>query len=82
VLAATQQDLAAGRLHLAVCPGAGSQDAGSTLGRFTGLLPTTPSDLGEPSTLVAELIVRPRSPEGATLAPQTGFAPYRVPVGV
>ncbi len=82
VLAATQQDLAAGRLHLAVCPGGGSQEAGSSQGRFTGLLPGTLSDLGEPSTLVAELVVRPRAPEGAALVPQTGFAPWRIPVGV
>ncbi|MGH3900482.1 MAG: lantibiotic dehydratase [Pseudonocardiaceae bacterium] len=82
VLAATQQDLALGRLHLAVCPGGGSQDAGSSQGRFTGLLPGTLSDLGDPSTLVAELAVRPRVSEGAALAPQTGFAPWRIPVGV
>lgn len=82
VLAAARQDLAVGRLHLAVCPGGGSQDAGSSQGRFTGLLSGNLSDLGEPSTLVAELVVRPRVPEGAALAPQTGFAPWRIPVGV
>jgi lantibiotic biosynthesis protein len=38
ILAATQRDLAAGKLHLAVCPG-NSQDAGSTAGRFAGLRP-------------------------------------------
>ncbi len=82
VLAATQGDLAVGRLHLAVCPGGGSQDAGSSQGRFAGLLPGTLSDLGEPSALVAELVVRPRVPEGAALALRTGFAPWRIPVGV
>ncbi|MGH3832652.1 MAG: lantibiotic dehydratase, partial [Pseudonocardiaceae bacterium] len=82
VLAATQQDLVVTRLHLAVCPGGGSQDAGSSQGRFAGLLPGTLSDLGEPSTLLAELVVRPRVPEGAALAPQTGFAPWRIPMGV
>lgn len=82
VLAATQQDLAAGRLHLAVCPGGGSQEAGSSQGRFTSLLPGTLSELGEPSMLVAELVVRPRAAEGAALAPQTGFTSWRIPVGV
>ncbi len=81
VLAATERDLAAGRLHLAVFPG-GSQDAGSALGRFTGLLPDLQIEQGQPSPLIAELVVRPRIPEGASLAPQTGFAPWRIPVGV
>jgi lantibiotic biosynthesis protein len=83
VLAATQRDLAAGNLHLAVCPRGGSQDAGSTSGRFAALLPGTPhAPDAHPPALVAELVVCPRTAEAAGLAPQTGFAPWRIPIGV
>jgi lantibiotic biosynthesis protein len=83
VLAATEADLAAGRLFLAVCPEAGSQVAGSTAGRFASLLAggRTGWDT-QPHALIAEVAVRPRVPGGATLAPGTGFASWRIPVGV
>jgi thiopeptide-type bacteriocin biosynthesis protein len=83
VLAATGHDLEAGRLFLAVCPAAGSQDAGSTAGRFAALLPGTQANPdGHSPGLVAELVIRPRTPQAATLAPPTGFAPGRIPLGV
>ena len=83
VLAASQQDLAAGRLFLAVCPAAGSQDAGSTAGRLAGLLPGGwPARDTCPSALVAELVIRPRAPQAAVLSPPAGLAAWRIPVGV
>ncbi|MGH3869597.1 MAG: lantibiotic dehydratase [Pseudonocardiaceae bacterium] len=80
VIAATPEDLAAGRLRLAVCPG-GSSDAGTALGRFTGLLHVAGEDCDD-AGLVAEVVARPRVSEGMTLAPPTGLAPQRIPVGV
>ncbi|MGH3694953.1 MAG: thiopeptide-type bacteriocin biosynthesis protein [Pseudonocardiaceae bacterium] len=80
VIAATPEDLAAGRLQLAVCPG-GSPDAGTALGRFTGLLHVAGQDRDD-AGLVAEILARPRVSEGMTLAPPTGLAPQRIPVGV
>jgi thiopeptide-type bacteriocin biosynthesis protein len=83
VLAATEHDLAAGRLFLAVCPATGSQEAGSTAARFAALLPGTQAGPGPHSPrLVAELVIRPRTAQAATLAPRTGFAPWRIPLGV
>ncbi|MDX6738366.1 lantibiotic dehydratase family protein [Actinocorallia sp. A-T 12471] len=67
------------RLGLAVVPGGGSQHAGATLGRFTGLL-------GEPAPGrtrdEVELVVRPRVGSALTLAPPTGWNRHRIPVGV
>jgi lantibiotic biosynthesis protein len=80
VLAATQADRDAGRLFLAVS--GGSQDAGSTAGRFAGLRPFLPGDPGEEDVLVAELAIQARTPQAAALAPPTGLAPGRIPVGV
>lgn len=83
VLAATEQDLADGKLFLAVCPAAGSQDAGSTSGRFAALIPGAPAAYDtQPSALVAELAIRPRAPHAAALARRTGFATCRIPVRV
>ncbi|SDG99817.1 thiopeptide-type bacteriocin biosynthesis domain-containing protein [Sinosporangium album] len=83
VVAGSAEDAAAGRLHLAVYPGGGTQEAGSSSGRFAGLLPTLREvDYQEPDALVAELAVRSRTPSGMTLAPETGFAPHRIPLGV
>lgn len=81
VLAASEKDLAAGRLSLAIY-GGGTQQAGSTIGRFATLLPD--AGLGptaDGSALVAELVVRPRTPELAGVAPPAGFAPARIAVG-
>ncbi|MGQ0773127.1 MAG: lantibiotic dehydratase [Pseudonocardiales bacterium] len=80
VIAATPEDLAAGRLRLAVCPG-GSLDAGTALGRFTGLLHAAGQDCDD-AGLVAEIVARPRVAEGMTLAQPTGLAARRIPVGV
>lgn len=80
VLAVTEADRAAGRFFLAVS--GGSQAAGSTAGRFAslrGLLPASPLRDG---TLIAELIVQARTPQAAALAPPTGLASCRIPVGV
>jgi lantibiotic biosynthesis protein len=84
VLAASPADLAAGRFSLAVCPGGGSQDAGSTAGRFTALLDGTwqPSVACPAGAVVAELAVLPRTWEGASVSPVTGLASYRIPVGL
>jgi hypothetical protein len=80
VIAATPEDLTAGRLRLAVCPG-GSADAGTALGRFTGLLHVAGQDCDD-AGLVAEVVACPRVSEGMSLAPPTGLAPQRIPVGV
>lgn len=73
VLAGSKQDRAAGRLHLAVCPWGGSQDAGSTPGRLAAIIPSPP-DREDSSAIVAELVVLPRATAAATLAPPTGLA--------
>lgn len=86
VLAASQADRDAGRFFLAVS--GGSQDAGSTSGRFADLRPLLPVGSGQPEQsaadgwLTAELVVRPGAWEVAQLAPPTGLAPWRIPVGV
>ncbi|MEU6712951.1 lantibiotic dehydratase [Nonomuraea sp. NPDC046802] len=89
VLAATGPDAAAGRLFLAVCPYAGSQDAGATTGRFAALLPsttgttgTTAEPRGHDTIEVAEIVALPRNHTAGSVAPETGFAAYRIPVGV
>ena len=83
VLAASEQDLAAGRLHLALYVG-GTQDAGSSAGRFTSLLPGSQPRVPNPpaGALVAEVVARPRIPVLATIAPPTRVAPIRIPVGI
>lgn len=82
VLAASEKDLAVGRLSLAIY-GGGTQQVGSTIGRFATLLPDAGiGPTAEGSALVAELAVRPRTPELAGVAPPSGFVPTRIPVGV
>ena len=82
VLAPSPDAHATGQLFLAIYDG-GTQQAGSTLGRFTALLPqagvasTSPEHL-----LTAELAVRPRSPELAGVAPPSGLATRRIPIGL
>ena len=86
VLAASQADRDAGRFFLAVS--GGSQDAGSTAGRIAGLRPFLAAAAGQPQRsaeddgLAAELVVRARAWDAAQLAPPTGLAPWRIPVGV
>lgn len=83
VIASHRQDLAAGRLRLAVVP-PGPMVAGATIGRFAGLLPDAwpgpPAD--EDTALAAEIVAAACVPEGAALAPPTGFTRCRIPVGV
>lgn len=83
LIAAGRRDLEAGRLQLAVVP-PDPGDAGSAIGRFTGLLagirPVRPAGEGEPIT--AEIVTQVRVPEGAGLAPPTGLSRWRIPVGV
>jgi thiopeptide-type bacteriocin biosynthesis protein len=83
VITSRPQDLAAGRFRLAVVP-PGSDNAGSTMGRFSHLLPGAwPGEPDvDPVMLVAEIVVQTRLPEGAALAPPTGFAQCRIPIGV
>lgn len=83
VIAATRQDLAAGRLQLAVVP-PGSMTAGATIGRFARLLkdPWPGPPVNETSVLVAEIVPQSGAPDGLPLATPTGFARHRIPVGV
>lgn len=83
VFADSPQDAAAGRLRLAVAPGGGTQEARSSSGRFASLLPELRTmDDEDGDAVVAELVVRSRTPSGAMLAPPTGFAAHRIPLGV
>jgi thiopeptide-type bacteriocin biosynthesis protein len=59
----------------------GSQDAGSTAGRFGSLRRLLPPGPAEDGTLIAELAVQARTPQAAALAPPTGLAACRIPVG-
>lgn len=80
VLSKSAGDLAAGRYLLAAYLGS-TQDAGSTLGRFSSLL-DLPSPAAEPGApLRAEVVVRPRLTALATVALPSGFAPLRICVG-
>ena len=80
VLAAGETDREAGCFFLAVS--GGSQDAGSTAGRFASLRELLPAAPAGDGTLIAELAVQARTPQAAALAPPTGLAPCRIPVGV
>ncbi|RAY16217.1 lantibiotic dehydratase [Actinomadura craniellae] len=63
----------------------GSQDAGSTSGRFSpllGVVPAPPESEAVAGAVDAELVVRPRLTSLASVATQTGVAPFRIPVGV
>lgn len=80
VLSKSIGDLAAGRYLLAAYLGS-TQDAGSTLGRFSSLL-DLPSPVAEPGVpLRAEVVVRPRLTALATVALPSRFAPVRICVG-
>ena len=73
------------RMTLALCPGGGSQDAGSTAGRFARLLPglfNTAGTSSDDSAVLAELVVQSRTFDTATVAAETGFAAHRIPLGV
>ncbi|WP_322751887.1 MULTISPECIES: lantibiotic dehydratase [unclassified Frankia] len=83
VVADSETDRQVGRFTLAVCPRSGSQDAGSTAGRFTGLLPDLKAGTDhDPHALVAELLIAPRSATAASLAIPTGLADANIPVGI
>ncbi|MFF3014801.1 lantibiotic dehydratase [Streptomyces sp. NPDC057939] len=80
-----------GPLRLAVCPGAGSQEAGSAAGRFAALglmddAPGSPPDrraVGDGiGALVARVACRPLTPAAAALAPPADAPGPRIVVGV
>ncbi|WP_285704634.1 lantibiotic dehydratase [Microtetraspora sp. NBRC 16547] len=83
VLADSEAELEAGRFRLATCPRGGSQDGGSTNGRFVSMLPDLRGG-GDcaADALIAELVVAPRATGVRSLAVPTGLAPARIPVGV
>lgn len=73
VVAGSPEAAAAGRFYLAVCTGGGTQEAGSTSGRFASLLPgLRKTQYRDGAGVITELVVRSRTPSGATLAPETG----------
>ena len=83
VIADSPEAAASGHLRLAVCPGGHTQDAGSSSGRFASLLPGLPeTGYQDRGAVVAELAVRTRTASGMLLAPPTGFAKHRIPLGV
>lgn len=82
VIAASQEDLAAGRYRLAAYFGC-TADAGSSAGRFASLLPGEVRGLAhDESSTLAEVVVRPHSSRLDTVAVPTGFASMRIGVGV
>ncbi|MCD0448326.1 lantibiotic dehydratase [Actinocorallia sp. API 0066] len=82
VIADSLEDAAAGRIRLAVCSASNTQDAGSSTGRFSTLVPGLAYPDHADDALVAELVVRARTPNGSTLAAPTGFASHRIALGV
>lgn len=83
VVAASQNDLDAGRYQLAAYFGC-TQDAGSSIGRFASLLPGCVRDAGAEwaPAVTAEVVVHPRLPKLDTVAAPTGFTQTRICVGV
>ncbi|WP_318842748.1 lantibiotic dehydratase [Myceligenerans pegani] len=82
VVAASEEDLVAGRYRLAAYFGC-TADAGSSVGRFASLLPGEVRGLThDESSALAEVVVRPRSSRLDTVAVPTGFASMRIGVGV
>ncbi|MFF4322874.1 lantibiotic dehydratase [Streptomyces sp. NPDC001568] len=79
-----------GPLRVAVCPGTGSQQAGSATARFAALGPTDtfldPAGReavdGDPGVLVAHVACRPPTPAAAALAPPAAGPGQRIAVGV
>ncbi|MFE4664625.1 lantibiotic dehydratase [Streptomyces sp. NPDC056716] len=75
----------AGRLRVAVCPGAGSQTAGAAPGRFArhlpALVPAEAADTGS-GPMIAEIVCRPRTAAAAAVTAETGAAPWRIPLDV
>ena len=60
-----------------------AQDAGSAAGRFARWLPHLMPAVKDPSgPTVAEIVCRTLTLKTAGLTPETGAAPYRIPVGV
>lgn len=71
-------------ISLALCPSGGSQDAGSTAGRFAPLLPgvfDVPT-ADQEGGVVAEVVFRSRTADTRTVAAESGFAAHRIPLGV
>lgn len=80
VLSGSADDLAAGRYLLAAYLGS-TQDAGSTIGRFSSLLGLPGSTADPEGPLRAEVVVRPRLAALTSVALPSGFAPLRICVG-
>jgi len=78
VFAASQDDLAARRLRIAIT--GGSPAAGSTQGRFRGLLLLPDIGYTAEPVVIAEIVARPACTPGTPLAPPAGNA-RRIPVG-
>ncbi|MDT0322878.1 lantibiotic dehydratase [Streptomyces millisiae] len=59
-----------------------AQEAGSAAGRFARWLPElAPSVKDHDEAVAAEIVCRPLTHRAATLAVETRFAPYRIPIG-
>jgi thiopeptide-type bacteriocin biosynthesis protein len=78
VFAASKDDLAARRLRIAIT--GGSPAAGSTQGRFRGLLALPDITCTAEPAVTAEIVTRPARTPGTPLAPPAGHA-RRIPVG-
>lgn len=80
VLSSSADDLAGGRYLLAAYLGS-TQDAGSTIGRFSSLLDLSTPVVDPEAPLRAEVVTRPRLAALTTVALPSGFAPQRICVG-
>lgn len=82
LLARSVPAIEAGDFLLAVGPQGGSPLAGTGAGRFAGLLgPALAPAIGDPAGPCAEVVFWPVPARLANVAPVTGWAPYRIPVG-
>lgn len=90
LIARSVADLESGRFLLAVSPQGGALQAGASLGRFAYLLPADARRCAHPpacpagpeGVTYAEVVFRPRDPRLGNLVAQTGWAGYRIPVGL
>lgn len=73
-----------GDLSLAICPEGGSQDVGAASGRFVRQLPQLAPEpqRHNDGPLIAEIVCRARTDKAGGLATETGYTPYRIPVGI
>jgi thiopeptide-type bacteriocin biosynthesis protein len=78
----TDDDHAAAEGRLRVVVTGCAPTGGSTLARFAALLGHRHVEPDTGPAVVAELAVRPRSVSATSVAPTTGFARYRIPIGI